>query len=162
MKIQWVLSAVLLSLSFSTFAAAPACLDSLGNSLGNSDSQVAQWKTSTPNQFTARALVHGTIQQIYPDENGHNHFEIILDDHQTTLEVIYNISFGALPQLQAGEDVKACGDYITSTAPSGHYVASPDGAIIHWIHKNPNPKPNAHPSGFLEIDGVVYGQQNGN
>jgi hypothetical protein len=70
--------------------------------------------------------------------------------------VIYNEQFGAVPATRAGDQFEACGDYITSNAPSGQYPASPDGAIVHWIHQSPNPK--SHDSGYLIVNGVVCGQ----
>ena len=38
--------------------------------------------------------------------------------------------------------------HITSTAQSGPYPASPDGAILHWVHMNPQSK--GHPPGLLD------------
>lgn len=32
---------------------------------------------------------------------------------------------------------------------------SPDGAILHWVHRSPSAR---HDSGFVVIDGVVCGQ----
>lgn len=114
-------------------------------------------KQSTPNQYLARAHVEGVVRQIYPEKNGHTHFEIALGPNPgDTLEVIYNSSFGSLPELDVGLKVEACGDYITSYASTHMYPASPDGAIIHWVHGNPSG--HGHPSGFLVIEGVLYGQ----
>ena len=62
---------------------------------------------------------------------------------------------GAIPKIQKGMSVEACGDYITSTQTTAQYPASPDGAILHWIHKNP--KPGGHASGYVEVDNVIYG-----
>ncbi len=70
--------------------------------------------------------------------------------------MIYNEDFGVLPDLNKDSVAQACGDYITSTDRSGPYPASPDGAIIHWIHMNP--RNVGHPSGFLIIDNVLYGK----
>jgi hypothetical protein len=58
-------------------------------------------------------------------------------------------------EVSAGAQIEACGDYITSNAPSGHFPASPDGAIVHWVHQSPNPK--SHDSGFIVVNGVVCG-----
>ncbi|MDR3607631.1 MAG: hypothetical protein P4M08_09650 [Oligoflexia bacterium] len=140
--------------------AIPSCMS--GNQILPIDNQqVIQWKTSTANQYLARAHVEGPITTLYPDHSGHTHFEIELDKNtQETLEIIYNQSFGALPALQVGMQVEACGDYITSTAQSGPYPASPDGAILHWVHRNPGGR--GHDSGFVAIDGVLYGEGNGN
>ncbi len=133
----------------------PTCL-AQGKDLPQNNDQIVQWKKSTPNQFLARGHATGTVSQLYPDKNGHQHFEIRLDTAAgDTLEIVYSDAFGAIPKIQAGMSVEACGDYITSTQATGQYSASPDGAILHWIHKSP--KPNGHPSGYVEVDNVVYG-----
>jgi hypothetical protein len=135
---------------------APPCLANNGSALPINDDQVLQWEQSTPNQFLARAHVAGQIVQVYPDQNGHHHFAIqIGQDPSNRLEVVYNEDFGAVPAVNVGSNVEACGDYITSTAQTAQYPASPDNAIIHWVHESPNGR---HPSGFLMIDGVLYGQ----
>jgi len=160
MKFNYLLAAVLFSMiSPSVWAAGaiPECLDH-NTAIAIDDAQVLKWKQSTPNQFAARGHVQGTVGQVFPDKNGHTHFEIkIGNDPADTLEIIYNQSFGALPALAAGMNVEACGDYITSTAQSGAYPPSPDGAILHWIHRSNNP--SKHASGFVAIDGTVYGGQ---
>jgi hypothetical protein len=161
-----ILLAVAMSLSFGmvSFAApapssAPACLDNSGAVLPINNAAMIHLKTTTPNQFLARAHVQGVIGNIYPDHNGHNHFEAILGPNPgDSVELIYNQSFGALPRLVAGMTVEACGDFINSDAATSQYPASPDNAIMHWIHKNPH---GSHPSGFLIINGVLDGQGNG-
>jgi hypothetical protein len=141
-------------------AAPPACLSENGSVLAVNNSQVLQWKTSTANQFLARAHVTGIVQKVYPNETGHNHFSIALDSGPgDTLEVIYNIEFGALPNMAPGMQVEACGDYITSDQVGGGYQPSPDGAIIHWIHATNSAK---HEAGYVAINGVTYGQSSGN
>jgi hypothetical protein len=127
--------------------------------LAINNDQVLQWKTSTPNQFLARGHIQGRIIQVYPDHSGHEHFSVEIGNASgDTIEVIYNLSFGATAPLAVGMEVEACGDYITSDAPAGPYPASPDGAILHWVHRATNGR---HDSGFLMIDGVLYGQGNG-
>lgn len=137
---------------------APDCIDR-GVALPVNNDQVIQWETSTRNQFLARAHVAGPVLKTYPDQTGHHHFEIQLGA-TATLEVIFNEDFGAVPAIRPGMQVEACGDYITSSAPSGPYPASPDGAIIHWVHASPDP--SRHPSGYLMIDGTLYGQDTSN
>ncbi len=137
------------------------CIDTNGKELNDDPGKVINWKLSTANQFKARARVSGTISKIFSDQNGHNHFEIKIGPNDNdTLEVIYNISFGSLGSIKTGMNVDTCGDYITSNAPTGTYPASPDGAIIHWIHATNNPQ--KHLGGFLIIDNVVYGYGSGN
>jgi hypothetical protein len=140
-------------------ATAPECLDDSGNVLPVDDLQAIHFKTGTPNGATSRAHVSGPITKIYPNASGHDHFEITLSNNPgDTLEVVYNISFGALPTLKVGMTVEACGDFINAYAPENGYQASPDGALIHWIHRTNS----AHPAGFTIVNGVLYGQGNGN
>jgi hypothetical protein len=124
------------------------------------NAQVLQWKTSTPNQFLGRAHVQGVLTQVYPDETGHNHFEITMGGVSSdTVEIVYDMDFGQLPNLQVGMQVEACGDFINSYAQAGHYAPSPDGAIIHWVHRT-NGDGN-HAAGYLILDGTLYGQGGG-
>lgn len=159
-RILLILTSAALSWAVTANAAAiPDCLSSDG-AIPIDNQHVLDMKTSTPNQYLARAHVSGTIENIYADEHGHNHFEIRIGSADTdTLEIVYNISFGQLPALRDGMTVEACGDYITSDAPTSQYPVSPDNAIMHWVHRNP--KGRGHASGFLVIDGALYGQGNG-
>ncbi|OFY99005.1 MAG: hypothetical protein A2Z97_01465 [Bdellovibrionales bacterium GWB1_52_6] len=135
----------------------PPCL-AYGRDLPNNTQQVLHWKRTTSNQFQERGHVTGVITEIYPDKNGHEHFQITMGKRPgDTLEIIYNKDFGQIPSIQFGMQVEACGDYITSTAQSGPYPASPDGAILHWIHMNPRGK--GHDAGYLVLDGKLYGQE---
>ena len=137
------------------------CLDSRGNPLQVDNEQVLIWKRSTPNQALFRAHVQGPVIALYPNRNGHNHFKIQIGPKRTdTLEVVYSQDFGGLPAIRPGTIAEACGDYITSDEPTAQYPASPDGAIIHWIHLNPSHR--GHPSGFLILNGTVFGQRGGN
>jgi len=138
----------------------PECM-AYHHSIPINNEQVLHFKRTTPNQFQERAHVRGTISRVYEDHSGHHHFELSLGSRpDSTIEVIYNEAFGRVPDAQIGMNVEACGDYITSIAPAGPYPESPDGAIIHWVHKNP--KPYGHPSGFLVMDGRLCGQEVGN
>jgi hypothetical protein len=133
----------------------PACMDH-GRNIPVNNSEVVHWKSNTQNQFLARGHILGTVDTVYSDKNGHNHFSVRIGScEECTIEVIYNVEFGDLPELKAGMQIEACGDYITSFAPSGPYPASPDGAILHWVHRNPR---GGHPSGYVMVDGKVYGQ----
>ncbi len=141
--------------SLGAFAEAiPECMDG-ARALPIDNAQVLEWKTTTPNQYLGRARVKGHVVRIFPDRNGHDHFEIKIGPNANdTLEVVYNESFGALPGIQVGTEVEACGDYITSIAET-EYPISPSGAIIHWVHGNPRNKGHAH--GYLIIGGKLYG-----
>jgi hypothetical protein len=135
-----------------------------GNIEGNNNDQVLHWKVNSKNQFRDRARVQGKIVRVYPDRNGHEHFSIQIGPQSTdTVEIVYNQQFGAVPDPQVGVEVEACGDYITSTAVSpaprgGSYPASPDGAIVHWVHFAP--ARSGHTSGYLVIGGVLTGRGN--
>ena len=137
----------------------PICLDDNGNNIPVDNQQAIDYKKDTPNGSTSRAHVKGPITKLYPDQTGHNHFEIALDNNGDTLEVVYDIAFGNLPSLQEGMTVEACGDFINSYAPERGYQPSPDGAIIHWIHRTNSAN---HPAGYTIIDGTLYGQGSGN
>ncbi len=155
LSISILFTSSMLMLTSSSFAGSPACLDH-GQALAVDDAQVMNWKSTTPNQTLKRAHVEGQLSRLYSDHSGHNHFEIQVGPTPAdTLEVVYNASFGTLPQLHVGMRVEACGDYITSNEPGPRYPASPDGAIIHWVHQNPSGQ--GHDSGYLILDGTLYG-----
>lgn len=120
--------------------------------LGNMNSQVLGFLKNTANQFTARALVQGTVVTRYPDETGHTHFSIDLNgDGIGDLEVISQIDFGEPAEIVPGMSVTACGDYITDNT-------SPNGGIIHWVHCNPGDRDQGvHPDGFMIVNGSLYG-----
>ena len=128
------------------------CL-SHGKPLDIINGQVLTWKTSTANAFLARARIQGTVDQLFPDHSGHRHFSLKIGPQaQDHIEVIYNLSFGKLPVPKMGDSVEACGDYITSIAQTGSYPASPDGGIIHWVHRSPG----HHEQGYVILNGVKY------
>ncbi len=135
--------------------AMPLCLDGQGNELAISNEYVIGLKSSTPNGYLSRARVKGPISRTYPSTPGHIRFGIMLSD-TVGLEVVYNNGFGKLPPLTPGTIVEACGDYITSNKDA-QYPASPEGAIIHWVHRTNG----AHPGGYLIIGGQVCGQSSG-
>jgi hypothetical protein len=139
---------------------APSCLDNQGNQMAVDNSSAIVLKTSTPNEYLTRVHVSGTVTQQYESENGHAHFGISIGPNPTdTLEMVYNESFGPLPLPTPGMTVEACGDFINSFKATSQYPASPDGAIVHWVHKNPSG--HGHPSGYLVMNGLVCGQGNG-
>jgi hypothetical protein len=140
----------------SAFAtSAPACMGN-GQVLPINNAQVTQWKTSSANGFLARAHVSGKVTRVFPNATGHNHFEITLDGTSTTLEVVYDMVFGGLSPVVPGVKVEACGDYITANAEYHGYKPSPDGAIIHWVHRADH---GGHDAGFTILDGEVFGQK---
>ena len=117
-----------------------------------------KWKSNTQNGWHSRAHVTGTVSQIFPVRNNHDHFEIqIGPDATDVLEVVFNQSFGELPTLEVGARVEACGDFINAFQPNGPYPASPSGAIIHWVHKNP--RNSGHEHGYVAVEGVLYGNR---
>ena len=157
MSQKWIAVAIL-GLAMSAQAQqAPECMAN-GAVLNIDNTQVLQMETSTANEYHSRGHVQGTVQQMFPDATGHRHFSLQIgpsaNDH---IEIIYNLSFGNMP-VRVGDNVEACGDYITSNAPSGGYPASPDGALLHWVHKSTSA---SHDSGFVIVNGQLYGQGNG-
>ena len=138
--------------------AAPHCV-SRDREIPIENDAVLELKKTTKNQYKTQEHVSGTISTVYPDRNGHKHFAIkIGPDTDDQIEVVYNEVFGVLPQLSAGMTVEACGEYITSNEATVQYPPSPVGAIIHWVHINPNQGVDSHASGFLLIDGKLCGQ----
>lgn len=138
-------------------AAIPTCSDTDGRALNINNLEVITWKKTTKDQYQDRSLVQGVVTKVYSGKASHNHFAIDLNgDNQGDLEVIYNTSFGALPEIKLGMTVIACGDYIT-VGPHAR-LPSPMGAIIHWVHYNPGDRDGGrHPHGFLVIQGKTFG-----
>ena len=147
-----------LSLGLSAFASpgggSDTCMDH-GNTLSVDNEQALQWKAQQQSGFQSRVLISGTVDEVFPDETGHRHFSLKIgpnpEDH---IEVIYNESFGAMPLPVQGDPAEACGDYIVATQSNGGYTPSPDGALVHWVHRSPN---GNHDSGFVVLNGTVYG-----
>ena len=155
------LKAILL-VFLSTFSLAygdqtPSCLSGNGQALSVNNDQVLIWKETSKDQFHSRGHIKGELVKIFPDATGHHHMSVSIGPNsQDTIEVIYNEDFGSMPELQIGQIIEACGDYITSRGEVGRYPASPDGAIVHWVHQSTNPN---HLSGYVIIDGTVCGQE---
>lgn len=133
----------------------PVCYDGTGRVLPVNNSQIVEWKHSTPNLYLNRGHILGSIGNIYPDKNGHKHFQVVFNND--TIEFVYNSEFGTLHELVTNTTIEGCGDYITSNVDTNKYPASPDGAILHWVHKSNNTK---HQSGFIKINENIYGQMN--
>jgi hypothetical protein len=90
---------------------------------------------------------------VYSDHAGHRHFSVRIGPNQEDrIEVIYNLDFGSLPVPVVGQTASACGDYIVSTSENGGYPASPDGMIIHWVHRSHS----GHEPGFTILNGQLY------
>jgi hypothetical protein len=136
---------------------APSCV-AKGQALELNNQQVLQWKSTTRNQFQARAHVQGQLIRLYSThDRDHYHMKVQIGQNAIdTIEVIYNVAFGRLPLLRPGDMIEACGDYKTSNQRAGHYQPSPDGAILHWVHHSTNPR---HDSGFVMVNGTVFGQK---
>lgn len=121
--------------------------------LGVDNEKAIQLRSQRQSGFTTRLLISGIVDEVFPDRSGHRHFSVKIgpnpDDH---IEVIYNLSFGSLPVPTVGETAEACGDYIVSTSQNGGYQASPDGMIIHWVHR----ATGGHEAGFTILNGQLY------
>lgn len=144
-----------LFLSTALASETPDCI-ARNQQLPVNNEQVIHWKQSTRDGYKDRGHIHGTLTSVYKDKSGHRHFQVTIGDGSgETIEIIYNQEFGAIPKeaLQIGAEVESCGDYITSNK-RGKYQPSPDGAIIHWVHKSTNTR---HDSGYVMINGEVFG-----
>jgi hypothetical protein len=149
----WLLC--LSSLSFG--ASVPRCRAG-GRELSVNNNEVLRWKESTRTDFHARAHIDGWVVRIYPVHSNHLHFAVqIGDERRDTVEVVFSLKFGRPAGFGKGSRVEACGDFIQADRPSHGYPASPDGAIVHWVHSSP--EEYRHPSGYLMIDGNVYGDE---
>jgi hypothetical protein len=153
------LSVVLVSFpsanAFLDRAEMPVCLDD-GQEMQIDNDQILKYKSDTKNQFQARGFIEGTVIAVPEVMNKHDHFAISIGPGpKDTIEVIYNNNpeFGPMPSVQPGDPIVVCGDYITSYAKSGRYEASPEGAIIHWVHYNPGNRDNVHEHGFIYFSG---------
>ena len=120
------------------------CLNTDGTPLQVNNQQMTWLEANMPNQWLGRGHALGTIGNIYPTINGHYHFQGLITGG--SVEVVYNLDFTPLPNIKTGGTFEACGDLIISTEPTSQYPASPDKAILHWVHPSNDPR---HPSGFL-------------
>ncbi len=160
-KLFFVLSSLLVSLTANLAFADVSDVECLadGRAIEVNNEQVLNWKETTENQFKTRANVKGHVVQVLKDATGHDHFILQIGELETDIiEVVYNQEFGGIPEIELGEEIQACGDYITSNAKTKKYLPSPAGAIIHWVHLSPHPE--RHESGFLIIKGQLCGQEN--
>ena len=145
----------------------PSCLGGKGNAqamdVNNAQLLTLKNDASVPSGFPTRGYIKGKVYAPPTNQNVHMHVEIDVSptlnsvDVADHIELIYNSAFGAVGAINVGSEVYACGDFIKSTEPNGPYPASPEGAIIHWVHKAPNPQ--RHPSGYVVIDGRLIGQE---
>ena len=130
------------------------CMDH-GQQLDFNNEQALQWRSEKASGFQSRAFISGTVDQVFKDQTGHRHFSVKVGPNpQDHIEIIYNLSFGQMPVPKVGDSAEACGDYIVATKSNGGYPPSPDGALLHWVHKSPN---HGHDDGFVVLNGSVYG-----
>lgn len=165
--VRGMFAALFLGVLTSTLASAgnrlPDCNDVRGNPIPVDNARVIKLKTTTKNQYLDRANVNGVLVGVFPSKGGHVHLDVFLGEtpngtgKESDIEIVYNQAFGRVDTrtLKPGMEVAACGDFINSFEPTGRYPASPVGAIIHWVHMAPRPP---HQSGFMAIDGRLYGQ----
>lgn len=139
----------------------PVCLDGR-NEMQIDNQRVIEMKHNTPNQYLDRGFIDGVVIRPPSIENGHQHFSLALSNNKKdTIEIVYNNDFGTMPQrpVLVGDHVVVCGDYITSFARGGGYDASPDGALIHWVHYNPATRSGSmkHEHGFMMFGSDLVG-----
>lgn len=156
----WISTSIVVSLLLSVGVASadpiPPCYGTQGV-LPVINEQVVQWKRNSREGYLQRARIVGVVTKVYPSRPSHLHFQArIAPGPHGTIEVIYNEAFGNIPTPAIGSRVEACGDYITSRVPRNGYRASPDGAIIHWVHALGKRGGN-HLPGYVALDGEAYG-----
>jgi len=148
------ISTVLLVLSHFALADEVTCMDH-GQALEVNNDQALQWRDQKPSGFHARGFISGTVDEVFPDHSGHRHFSLKIgpnaEDH---IEIVYQQEFGYMPLPSVGDSAEACGDYIVATRSNGRYPPSPDGALVHWVHRSDNDR---HDDGFVVLNGTVYG-----
>lgn len=140
----------------------PPCVDFDRRPLEVNNHEVIRWKEQSPNQYKDRALINGTLVRVIKERKSHLHIEVDLTPQSQYgdaehIEIIYNREFGDVDDIREGDEVSACGDYITAREKAGPYPPSPVGAVLHWVHESNNPGKHAH--GFLAIDGILYGSE---
>lgn len=119
------------------------------------NANVLNWKATSRDQFKGRARIKGTITKVYANTRSHTKLQATIGPSAgDTVEIVYNDSFGRIPRLPLNAAIEVCGDYITARKPFRRYPASPDGALIHWVHRSND---SGHPHGYVIIDGTVYG-----
>lgn len=139
--------------AYLTNAQMPACLDG-PDEMRIDNQRVLDMKHSTKNQYHDRGFVQGIVAVSPNQKNDHDHFVIKIGPNVSdTIEIVYNRVFGSMPNMNEGDPIVVCGDYITSNAKAGGYDASPEGAIIHWVHFNPGSRQSSahHEHGFIMV-----------
>lgn len=130
------------------------CFDFNGRPIPIDNERVIQMKHNTSNGYLDRGHISGVVGEVYAGKPTHQKFQARISGRsfEDTIEIIYNISFGKIPSVKTGMAVESCGDYITSNIDA-KYKASPDLAILHWVHQsNGN-----HPDGWVRLNGVYHG-----
>ncbi len=148
----------LLTISAAWADVPPPCRDKRKDILEIDNERALMVKKTKPDQTQVRARISGKVQKIYKDQTEHDHFSIQIGSKPgESVEVVYSQDFGKIPEerLKVGAVVEACGDFIVSKKKTKRYPPSPDGAIIHWVHRSNDPK--RHPDGYVLVDRVLYG-----
>jgi hypothetical protein len=148
------ISTVLLTVSHFALADEMTCMDH-GRELAVNNDQALRWRDERPSGFHTRAFISGTVDEVFPDRTGHRHFSLKIGPHfEDHIEIVYEQNFGRMPLPSVGDPASACGDYIVATESNGRYPPSPDGALVHWVHRSNNDR---HDDGFVVLKGIVYG-----
>jgi hypothetical protein len=137
----------------------PVCLNG-PERLPIDNAKILKLKATTRNQYLDRGFVRGKVVEAPTQVNDHDHFLISIGPGpKDLLEIIYNKDFGSMPNIRVGDDVVACGDYITANQSTGRYPASPAGAILHWVHFNPGTRAGSatHAHGFVMVGTNLIG-----
>ena len=106
-----------------------------------------------------RTMIKGHVVGFYGNIKGksgteHANYGVDLDgDGRADVTFVYQIDFGAIPQIQNGAEIVACGDYITDHSFDNL-------GLIHWTHSNDGAKDHGtckHPDGYAMVNGIKYG-----
>ncbi|MDX2113529.1 MAG: hypothetical protein SFW63_07355 [Alphaproteobacteria bacterium] len=173
---RFFIFAGLLCLCSSTHAQlTPPCFDGKSYRRLEIDNQrILTWnKTPISQKRIERALIRGVITKIVHRKRPARFpgtYHTVIDVRLGTLpddviRLYYNLNHGALPKLRIGTMLTACGEYIKypdyfrDQTQRYHYNQTEtkkfrsNMPIMHYLHRSQN----LWRSGFLMIDGVVYG-----
>lgn len=122
----------------------PQCIDSRGNNVSGSLTQLTQIIRS--GAYRPQAYATGVVTSILPDDSQglpHQKFFMIVGG-QITLQIVSNLDFGRIPLL-VGQTVSVCGEFLNIGK-----------GMIHWTHFDPR---GIHANGFTIFNGQVYGKE---
>lgn len=97
----------------------------------------------SPLEVTAQGHVERVLSDETSNTGTHQRFIVKMDGLTQTLLITNNVSIGTRVPVGVGDAVVVHGEYIWSD----------QGGLIHFTHHDPD---GAHPSGWIERNGVRY------